>query len=114
MLLASFSFVQRSHLSLPRDSVTLDALLCAFVEQVWESGDPKGWALTQNLDCSMLYFRCSAASMVRRAYSQEARTPSQSNTTSHLPFAAALCGAALQSNDMRLCVFLQVGFHAFL
>ena len=44
MLLASFSFVQRAHHSLPRDSVTLDAFLCAFIEQTWESRDPKGSA----------------------------------------------------------------------
>ena len=43
MLLASFSLVQRSHLSLPLDSVTLDGLLCALIEQIWESRDPKGW-----------------------------------------------------------------------
>ena len=30
------------------------------------------------------------------------------------PFAAALFGAALQNNEMRLCVLLQVGFRAFL
>ena len=53
-----FSLVQCSRLSLPRDPATLDALLCAFIEQMWESGDPKVWAC-HTLSSLLHYFHGS-------------------------------------------------------
>ena len=100
----------------PQSYIDLDLCLCAFIEHVWEEGDPKSWAL--NAISAMAHFMPAV----------RGNTPGSSRlmkgwTKTELPerapplptlFATAVAGAALRRQDLRLCVLILIAFHALL
>ena len=100
----------------PQSYIDLDLCLCAFIEHVWEEGDPKSWAL--NAISAMAHFMPAV----------RGKTPGSSRlmkgwTKTELPerapplptlFATAVAGAALRRQDLRLCVLILIAFHALL
>ena len=98
----------------PQSYIDLDLCLCAFIEHVWEEGDPKSWALN------------AISAMTHSMPAVRGKTPGSSRlmkvwTKTELPerapplptlFATAVAGAALRLQDLRLCVLILVAVHA--
>ena len=101
---------------IPNDMCSLDLVLCDYIEQIWQEGDPKGWA--QNAVSGLGHFMPGLRLQLHgsRRLLQSWNKAEVCNRAPPLPanFAVALAGAAIESGNLRLAVVLLVAFHAFL
>ena len=94
----------------PQSYIDLDLCLCAFIEQVWEEGDPKSWAL--NAISAMAHFipavrgNTPGSSRLMKGWTKT-ELPERAPPLPTL-FATAVAGAALHRRDLRLCVLIMV------
>ena len=90
----------------PQSYIDLDLCLCAFIEHVWEEGDPKSCAL--NAISAMTHFMPAVQGKTRGS-SRLMKGWTKTELPERAPplptlFATAVAGAALRRQDLRLCV----------
>ena len=100
----------------PKSAAEVDLQLCQYIEQVWQEGDPKGWAMSAL--SGIIHFIPSLGPCLfgsRRLLKAWGKSE-LCNRAPPLParFALALAGAALELKDLRLALLVLVAFHGLL